>query len=144
MTKIHSGFTMIELMIVGAIIAILAAIAIPAYSDFATRSKISELLLATAACKVSVEEYYQTQAGFPPDQAASGCATQDTRYVSALVVGADGAITASAKTGPGAIDVKAAGNLELRPTVSPTGNLTWSCNGAGTTIPHKYLPAQCR
>jgi len=67
MKKIQKGFTLIELMIVVAIIGILAAIAIPAYSDYTERAKVSELVTIASACKASVSEYYQAQGIFPPN-----------------------------------------------------------------------------
>lgn len=140
----RNGFTLIELMIVVAILAILAAIALPAYGDYVTRSKVTELMIAADACKTSVVEYYQSQAGWPPDQNASGCTDQDTKYVAKLVVTANGVITVTAKTGQGALEATAAGDLQLTPTATPTGHLDWTCNGAGTTIKAKYLPAICR
>ena len=73
MKKIQQGFTLIELMIVVAIIGILAAIAIPAYSDYTERAKVSELVTLGSACKASVSEYYQAQGIFPADNNAAGC-----------------------------------------------------------------------
>src|SRR5216117_3280959 len=79
------GFTLIELMIVVAIIGILAAIAIPAYQDYIIRSKVTELATAADACKVSVSEYYQSMGlAYPPDLATSGCSNQVTKYVTGL------------------------------------------------------------
>jgi len=144
MKRLPQGFTLIELMIVVAIVAILAAIALPAYQDYTRRAQISELTLAADGCKNSVAEYWQSQSGFPQTFEASGCSDQSTKYVESLTVKNDGSIIVVAKVGPGAIDAAAAGNFALEPSVTGTGHLNWNCKGAGTTIPKKYLPAPCR
>ena len=96
MKRLQQGFTLIELMIVVAIVGILAAIALPAYQDYVIRSKMSEAEAALAACKTSVAEYISTHAGnWPPDQNASGCSTTTTQYVSGgATVGATNTIQA--------------------------------------------------
>src|SRR5689334_16600769 len=95
MKRIQQGFTLIELMIVVAIVGILAAIALPAYQDYVVRSKMSEAEAAAAACKTSVAEYLSTHStqGLPAiDTANSGCSQTVTQYVSSLSV-ASGTIT---------------------------------------------------
>src|SRR5678815_488728 len=91
MKKIQKGFTLIELMIVVAIIGILAAIAIPAYSDYTERAKVSELVTLASACKASVSEYYQAQGTFPTDNNAAGCGTTSTAKITSLTVTGNGA-----------------------------------------------------
>jgi type IV pilus assembly protein PilA len=143
MKRVQQGFTLIELMIVVAIIGILAAIAIPAYQDYITRSKVRELVTAADACKTSISEYYQTQNAFPATLAVSGCANVNSKYVASLAVTAGtGVITVAALTGAGALDAAAAGNFVLTPAATATGSLDWTCTAS--TIPKKYLPANCR
>jgi type IV pilus assembly protein PilA len=138
MKKIQKGFTLIELMIVVAIIGILAAIAIPAYSDYTKRAKVTELVTAGSACKASVSEYFQSEGAFPADINAAGCSAQTTDKISALELGDDGVITVS--SGIAGVD----GDYVLTPTEAGTdsGVLEWSC--AASDIEPKYLPANCR
>jgi type IV pilus assembly protein PilA len=141
MQKVQQGFTLIELMIVVAIIGILAAIAIPAYQDYITRSKVSELVIAGDACKNSFSEYVQAQNALPTTLDQAGCSTQDSQYVSSIAI-TNSRIVVAAKTGGTALPAVAAGNYVLSPkTVG--GTVQWSCVSF-STIPDKYLPANCR
>jgi type IV pilus assembly protein PilA len=142
MKSVQKGFTLIELMIVIAIIGILAAIALPAYQDYTIRSKVSELVVKADACKTSVVEYYQSQGALPATTADAGCSTAATTYAGTLAVAA-GIITIPVVA---ANLPAAAGNFVLTPTPGSTTDLpiTWACNTAATTIPKKYLPANCR
>src|SRR5438067_7745451 len=87
MKRIQQGFTLIELMIVVAIVGILAAIALPAYQDYVIRSKMSESVAAIAACKTSVSEFTATKNALPADNAAAGCSVVATQYVDAASPG---------------------------------------------------------
>lgn len=144
MRKVQQGFTLIELMIVVAIIGILAAIALPAYQDYITRSKVSELVIAADSCKTSVTEYYQANNILPATLQDSGCDTQATQYVTSIDV-AEGVITVTANAnGTTGLPAAAAGTYVLTPTKNiNTAILDWECKTA-STINKKFLPASCR
>ena len=136
--NVQKGFTLIELMIVVAIIGILVAIAIPAYSDYTKRAKVTELVTAGSACKASVSEYFQSQGAFPTTLVAAGCSTTSTAKISSITLTGNGIITvASAITG-------VSGNYVLVPTESTanSGVLEWACTTS--TLESKYRPANCR
>ena len=138
MKRIQKGFTLIELMIVVAIIGILAAIAIPAYQDYIIRSKVTELATAADACKTSVSEYYQTMGlTFPPDLTTAGCSDQQTKYVTGITYAA-GVITVAGDPAT----IGASGSFVLTPTPVSSGQLDWACTAS--SFAKKYLPANCR
>ncbi len=154
MKKVQQGFTLIELMIVVAIIGILAAIAIPAYQDYTIRSKVTELVNAAGVCKTGVAEYYQSKGVMPASTAEAGCTETGTANSSPPSVAAGGII-----------QVDAAGTLATQLTANASGvaflynpmcsgaacaangssgALTeWDCK-TGTLVKAKYLPAACR
>jgi prepilin-type N-terminal cleavage/methylation domain-containing protein len=147
-----AGFTLIELMMVVAIIGIMAVIAIPTYLDYAARSKVSELEGLLGGCKTSVAEFYQANKRLPVDLAESGCNGQATRYSTSTVV-TNGAIAIEAQNIlAGDVDGKVLG---MRPycsgvacdTLGAYAPITqWRCDAMGspTTIAAAYLPAPCR
>ncbi|MFT3778601.1 MAG: pilin [Ottowia sp.] len=144
MKKLQKGFTLIELMIVVAIIGILAAVALPAYQDYTTRSKVSEVLLMASPAKLAVSETASSLGSLGAVTAANSGYTFPgaTQYVSGITItDATGVVTATS-TVP-----NATGDLLLTPTEiqnnnQPTGQLTWVCSSAA--INAKYLPANCR
>src|SRR4029453_18183547 len=97
MKRLQQGFTLIELMIVVAIVGILAAIALPAYQDYTVRARVSEALAAAGACKTQISEYQQAHSAMPADEAAAGCNDVDTKYATKPVVAA-GTITMTLAT----------------------------------------------
>jgi type IV pilus assembly protein PilA len=144
--KSQKGFTLIELMIVIAIIGILASIAIPAYLDYTIRSKISEGLQLSASVKLAIAETYQSDGIFPAaDNASYGLAAPGSisgNYVSSVTAAANtGAITIEYKLiAPGKVD--AGDDVTLTPDISSVGAMTWACTS--TTIDARYIPAICR
>jgi type IV pilus assembly protein PilA len=153
--SLQQGFTLIELMIVVAIIGILAAVALPAYQDYTKRAKLSEVILAASACRTTISEVYQTGSLTTVTGGQWGCEmTQpSSKYVKSVGTDDAGKITVVAQGfGDPLIDDKA---IELVPTKSDGTAITaysqgtvvggWKCGPAATNgILAKYLPGSCR
>ena len=143
MKKLQQGFTLIELMIVVAIIGILAAVAIPAYSDYTIRAKVTEGVGMAAAAKTAVSEFRLSKSGFPSTNASAGMSgTIASQFVSSVLVSGAGLITVTfTNTASPSIAAK---TLIYIPTFT-NSTVQWSCSDTATaTLDLKYRPAACR
>ena len=143
MKKVQQGFTLIELMIVVAIIGILAAIAIPAYQDYTIRAQVSEGLSLAGGAKAAVTEYYQDRGLMPGDNKTAGLPASNTiggDYVGDVAVGAGGVITVT-YSGADAHQQINGDSITLTPATT-AGAVNWICDSA--TIADNHVPAACR
>jgi type IV pilus assembly protein PilA len=144
MKTMQKGFTLIELMIVVAIIAILAAIAIPAYQNYLIRSQVSEGAVLTDGAKTPVSEFYSNRGYFPKANASAGLATDTSitgKYVTQVDVDAAGKGLITATFGGQANSAINGKTFVLSATTS-AGSIAWSCKPS--TVDPKYLPSSCR
>jgi type IV pilus assembly protein PilA len=151
--RLQQGFTLIELMIVVAIIGILAAVALPAYQDYTIRAKISEVLLALSACRTSITEVYQS-GGSQPAANSWGGEGVASKYVAGVSSDSNGIVTATIQNISSSVDTFL---VTLSPLSNATTPATWAANSGaglfgwrcgsstdGTTVNTKYLPGSCR
>ena len=161
MKSIQKGFTLIELMIVVAIIGILAAIAIPAYQDYTIRSQVTEGLNLASDMKAAVAETFAQTGAWPANNAAVGItAVKSGKYVSGVVISTGTIQITYSSAAPQIANSNLNGlRLDIRPTVSPNGDVIWNCGykatigadpasggatAGATTVLAKYLPQACR
>ena len=154
MKRVQQGFTLIELMIVVAIIGILAAVALPAYQDYTAKAKVSEIILAASTCRTSIADVYQTGTTAPSAN-GWGCETTAgpmSRYVDTVTTDSAGVVTVTSTSDSGLPAAARAMTIKLSPTnASGTVLAAWAANTVvggfkcqPGTMPAKYLPGSCK
>ena len=163
MKRVQQGFTLIELMIVVAIIGILAAVALPAYQSYTIKAKVSEMLLAASQCRTTISEVYQSGNSASPPGAnkwgceanADGSGTAPSKYVKSVATDKDGVITVTASA-DSSLGEAASKTIVLTPYVGSSALIQasiggtqvgeWKCGpGLGATgVDKKYLPGSCK
>jgi type IV pilus assembly protein PilA len=144
MKNVQKGFTLIELMIVVAIIAILAAIAIPAYQDYLVRTQVSEGAVLTDGAKTAVAEFYSNKGTYPTANGSAGLAKETSisgKYVTQVLV-ANGLITATFGNQANKAITTAGTNTFVLSPITHAGSISWTCTKS--TVNQKYLPTSCR
>jgi type IV pilus assembly protein PilA len=142
MNKVQQGFTLIELMIVIAIIGILAAVALPAYQDYTKRAHVSEGLSLAGGAKASITEFYSANGHFPASATSAGLATATS--ISGNAVTSVGVAANTGKLNITFNDKVVTGAILVLSPITGAGSVQWKCGADGTTLSAKFRPASCR
>jgi len=142
MKRNQQGFTLIELMIVVAILGFLATVALPAYQSYTARSKISEVMLVADSAKSGLSDFYMSAGRMPASTTQANINTNiaQSQYIAAI---AFSTTSTSATITYTLQNVGATGDIALVGTASPNG-IAWNCDTPATTVDNKYLPNNCR
>jgi len=144
--SIQQGFTLIELMIVVAIVGILAAIALPAYNDYMTRSKVSELILQLDQAKTTVAEYFSSNGAYGSQTSVGLSSTLSGDYAKSIACGTNcGLITVTSSSNSKLPSDAQGKTVSLSAVSTANGMVRWKCKaGASNAMPAKYLPGSCK
>lgn len=141
--NVQKGFTLIELMIAVAIVGILSAVALPAYTDYTVRAQVTEGISLASGAKAFVAEYYANKGDFPDATSVAEYPGAKGKFVDTVAITeGNGVITA---TFGGDANSNISGEaITLTPTPEANGNLSWECAAAASTMEAKYLPSSCK
>jgi type IV pilus assembly protein PilA len=147
MKRAQKGFTLIELMIVIAIVAILVALAVPAYQDYTIRTKVGECINAAAVPKLQISEYYETAGNWPADSDEAGLTNSgDSQFCDGYLAYGTGSFQIDVdETAIGCGGCTGSLQPQLTPSDTGQGGVNWNCSRGGTAAADlKYLPSSCR